>query len=159
MKNHAYTMNEKGHKYLLFATLLTLPFLLLSFILTRESIRSESVSGDPDDNWSVFGKDCQNLQDFADVMLEKDGVLYVGNASTGLISTWDGFTWSTLGGGLSGQFSRVKAMAFDGDNLYVGGTFTKAGNVSVSNIAKWNGTQWTSLGDGLDGQVLDLFFH
>jgi len=53
--------------------------------------------------------------------------------------------------GISGT---VLAMAVNGTDLYVGGSFSLAGSVTVSNIAKWNGSSWTALGIGTNGIVL-----
>jgi trimeric autotransporter adhesin len=50
----------------------------------------------------------------------------------------------------------VDALAVQGNNVYVGGTFTHAGGVPVNSIAKWNGTQWSALGSGVDGPVETL---
>ena len=43
------------------------------------------------------------------------------------------------------------AVAADGNDLYVGGSFTTAGGVSASNIAKWDGSNWSALGSGIGG--------
>jgi predicted outer membrane repeat protein len=50
----------------------------------------------------------------------------------------------------------VGAIAVDGNNVYVGGTFTDAANISAADyIAKWDGSQWSALGnDGAgDGAI------
>ena len=49
------------------------------------------------------------------------------------IAKWDGSVWSALGSGTSN--THVSALAFDGTNLYTGGTFTSAGGKVASNIA------------------------
>lgn len=45
--------------------------------------------------------------------------------------------------------STVRALAWDGTNLYAAGSFSAAGGVLANNIAKWNGTAWSALGSGL----------
>lgn len=47
----------------------------------------------------------------------------------------------------------VGSLAFNGTNLYVGGSFTHAGGVAVNQIAMWDGHQWTALGSGVSGPV------
>lgn len=45
----------------------------------------------------------------------------------------------------------VNAVAVNGTNVYVGGTFRSAGTTSAINIAKWDGTFWSGLGSGARG--------
>lgn len=52
-----------------------------------------------------------------------------------------------------GVGERVRAMAWDGANLYVAGDFRTAGNVTANFIAKWDGTAWSALGTGMNGPV------
>jgi hypothetical protein len=65
-------------------------------------------------------------------------------------------SWTNLG---SGMQASVRAMAYDGTNLYAGGSFTSAGGVSANRIAKWNGTTWTNLGSGLNSTVRALLLR
>jgi hypothetical protein len=53
----------------------------------------------------------------------------------------------------------VNALAFDGLNLYVGGSFTSAGGIAATNIARWDGSKWSALRNGLDGSVSALAFY
>lgn len=59
-------------------------------------------------------------------------------------------TWSGLG---TGANVNVRALAWDGNNLYAGGSFTTAGNCTsgCSHIARWNGTSWSALDTGTTG--------
>ena len=43
----------------------------------------------------------------------------------------------------------VRAFAWDGANLYIGGDFKTAGGVTVNGVAKWDGTSWSALGSGI----------
>jgi trimeric autotransporter adhesin len=43
-----------------------------------------------------------------------------------------------------------------GNELFVGGAFTKAGQIESRGVAKWNGTAWSPLGEGIDGSVYAL---
>ena len=63
---------------------------------------------------------------------------------------WDSHFYSD---GVDGD---VRAMAWDGSNLYVGGWFATAGGVVVNNIAKWDGNNWIALGSGMNAQVSSL---
>ena len=66
------------------------------------------------------------------------------------IAKWDGQRWSPLGNGVSGDGIRthIEAIAFRGNEIYVGGFFTHAGGIPANNIAKWDGTSWSALGTG-----------
>jgi Tol biopolymer transport system component len=59
-----------------------------------------------------------------------------------------------------GSFGGVYALAFIGDDLYVGGAFDAAGGQPASNVARWDGSNWSRLGspesNGVNGVVLDL---
>lgn len=59
--------------------------------------------------------------------------------------------------GLNGS---VQAIAIDGGDIYVGGSFTMAGAVSANYIAKWDGSAWSTLGTGVNngtnGNVLAI---
>jgi hypothetical protein len=75
-----------------------------------------------------------------------------GGTSASRIARWNGTRWSPLGTGMGGYDSptSVRAMAFSGSNLYVGGDFTTAGATSANRVAKWNGSEWFALGTGVD---------
>src|SRR5262249_43926238 len=75
------------------------------------------------------------------------------------IARWDGTNWNTVGGGTIGGTStanRVLAIAGQGSDVYVGGTFTGVGALSVLNIAHWDGANWSSMGIGFDNSVSAL---
>ena len=93
-----------------------------------------------------------------------DGSIYIGGdftfvggvGSTRGIARYDPIsnTFSALGSGVSG--GNVYSMAFDqnGQNLFVGGTFTQAGGVANTRfIARWNipGGTWNAMGSGTSG--------
>lgn len=80
------------------------------------------------------------------------------------IAVWDGTSWSALGDGLgtSDINSRplVQCIQVVGNDVYVGGTFSKAGsNNNVGNIARWDGTQWNRVGYGFSDYVGCLNYH
>lgn len=51
----------------------------------------------------------------------------------------------------------VSALAFNGNQLYVGGFFTEAGGKPATNIAVWNGTNWSGLGSGVGRYFQSVF--
>ena len=74
--------------------------------------------------------------------------------------------WSALGsngaanGALGGPggpgLPGVRALAFSGSDLYVGGNFANAGGLPAADfIARWDGTAWSALG-GLNGPILAI---
>ncbi len=96
------------------------------------------------------------------------GDVYVGGAfvtAGGIVANgiakWNTLTntWSALGDGVqqdgSSLAGTVRAIAISGDDVYVGGYFSKAGDGAAYNIARWNAaTQtWSALGSGTNGTV------
>lgn len=85
----------------------------------------------------------------------------VGNTPANNIAIWDKTTkrWSTMGEGITGDgvdVPFVSTIKVDGDNVYVGGQFTKAGTVGANNIARWNNGTWSAIGGGINGIVNTL---
>lgn len=95
-------------------------------------------------------------------MVVYNGALYVGGWFTSAgslpvrrLAKWNGVSWSDVGGGVTGNISNnsVYALAVNGSDLYVGGSFGLVGpygsEIPGQNVAKWNGTQWSALGSGV----------
>jgi hypothetical protein len=62
--------------------------------------------------------------------------------------------WSGLGSGLEGTGPYAFALAVRGDDLYVGGSFSRAGGVdATARIARWSrsGRTWSPVGGGIAG--------
>ena len=105
-----------------------------------------------------------NGQVFA--LLVEDGKLYVGGdfSRAGGVDALDiavydiaSESWSPLGRGIGGIVgSRVRALAHDGEKLYVGGSFIVAGTTVAVNLAAWNGSAWKRVGPGADRTVYAL---
>lgn len=68
------------------------------------------------------------------------------------IAKWDGNKWDSLGSGVNypivaGADPVVRAIAVNGNDVYVGGQFVNAGNVAgTQSFAKWDGQNWSSVG-------------
>jgi hypothetical protein len=94
-----------------------------------------------------------------DVFVGGNFTLNSANGGTAFnIARWDGNTWWRLPGasflGIINNFS-VNALAVQGNDLYVGGSFF-AGNFSgqsTTNIARHDGTDWMPLGGGVNSNV------
>lgn len=60
---------------------------------------------------------------------------------------------------LSAFDGTVRTMCFRGDDLLVGGDFTKAGGKDVGHVVRWTGVGWVPFSDGPDGSVRALVAH
>jgi hypothetical protein len=45
----------------------------------------------------------------------------------------------------------IYAIAVNGSDIIVGGSFTSIGGVAITNRARWDGTNWSSIGAGVGG--------
>jgi hypothetical protein len=100
------------------------------------------------------------------------GGLYVGGgfsnaggvADADRIARWNGSTWSAVGTSpFTGAGDRVDAIAVDGDDVYIGGTFKNAGgDPDADHIAVWDGASWKPFcdnagpGPAIEGNVTSL---
>jgi hypothetical protein len=74
------------------------------------------------------------------------GLMATSTGASGYrLARWSGTQWQTLATTVDGP---IYAMAISGDDIYVGGQFTRAGNVAAANIARYSITtgQWSALG-------------
>lgn len=74
-----------------------------------------------------------------------------GDRTTNHVALWQGGQWRSLGGvnvATIGTNSVVLALAVSGNDLYVGGEFSRAGGQTASRIARWDGAAWHTLGSG-----------
>ena len=55
-----------------------------------------------------------------------------------------------------GVDGEVRAIAVNGNEVYLGGAFRSAGGVIALNIAKWDGKNWFPVGPGVDGPVFGV---
>lgn len=80
----------------------------------------------------------------------------VDGLPVGGVATWNGSTWSPVGGGTSGDVYALGTFdAGVGRELYAAGIFQRAGGRPASSIARWDGTQWSAL-EGSHGEGLKL---
>lgn len=64
-----------------------------------------------------------------------------GQPAQGL-ARWNGVGWSDVGGGVAE--GHVRALAFEGENLWVGGTFQSVGGEPSGGLALWADGAWSS---------------
>lgn len=83
-----------------------------------------------------------------------------GGNPAAAVARWDGTQWRALGtaAALAEPGAFIRALAVQGADLYVGGSFGSLGGVSAGAVARWNGTDWSALGDGVNGVVNALAF-
>ena len=83
----------------------------------------------------------------------------IGGAPIARVGAWDGVSWTSLGGGVTGQSTTVAPVTamqlLPNGDLAVGGNFTAAGTVSARGLARWDGSQWHGIG-GFAGEVQKL---
>jgi hypothetical protein len=66
------------------------------------------------------------------------------------VGLWNGFIWSALGWGITGEAHSVMV---DGNDLIVGGSISSATLIPVTNVARWNGAQWQAMGTELTSPI------
>lgn len=115
--------------------------------------------------WSSVGGGVGGPTPYIFGMLEHAGDLYVAGAFTeaggsqaNRVARWNGTSWSAVGEGIKGDTVYVYAtsLAFLGDDLYVGGTFTRVADVVIPFIARWDGTSWADVAGGVNAPVSAL---
>ncbi|MGP1309600.1 MAG: hypothetical protein ACTS27_05325 [Phycisphaerales bacterium] len=116
-------------------------------------------------SWSGLGSGLDNAGDQINALAVFDDgsgpALYAAGRFTSIdglavnnIARWDGESWSAVGSGLTGGFSRALTLeVFDdgsGPALYAGGEFTEAGGLPARNLARWDGSSWSDVGGSVD---------
>ena len=84
---------------------------------------------------------------------------FAGGVPANMVATWDGTSWS----GLGGLDDRVRAFAVyddgSGPTLYAGGDFSMTIGAVVGSIARLDGTSWSPLGGGANAGIADLVVY
>lgn len=114
--------------------------------------------------WSALGNGVSSR--VSALLNRKDdtgSTLYVGGAfthvaglgGTGGVATWDGESWSSLGGGVDGGVAAIALYdSGSGPEVYVGGSFSSSGGVQgTARLARWDGVHWKPVGGGPDASV------
>jgi len=92
-----------------------------------------------------------------------------GDRAAAQIASWDGASWSDLGGGLGGVYPCCPverrlycSLEFDdgsGPALYFGGQLFDYNGVGLGHLGRWDGASVTRPGDGFDLPVNALVLH
>jgi hypothetical protein len=84
------------------------------------------------------------------IAYDPDGKLWVaGGGATGFLARLDGDTLTMIEDGFDAAVGQLDAAG--GNDIIVGGSFTKVGTVEAARVARWNGSAWSPLGAGLPG--------
>lgn len=96
--------------------------------------------------WVALGQGVSNTV-YAITLL--GGKVYAGGDSG--VQSWDGVSWTSIGAiTTGGQPARVRALANDGTELYLGGDFDTAGGTAANSIAAFTpGAGFAALGAGV----------
>jgi trimeric autotransporter adhesin len=116
--------------------------------------------------WSALLSDNSNPQGSVEALDSSATDLFAGGLSAigfgtndqlRQIARFNGIEWLRLSAtDLGGPGREILAVAVDGSNVYVGGSFTSIGGVAANNIARWDGTAWNAVGAGVNGAVYSI---
>lgn len=100
-------------------------------------------------SWSAMGNPFSGP---VSCLAEAGGLLYAGGTFTNTVlgitnlAVWNGSTWTGVNANRP-----VRALLWDGTNLYAGGDFTTIAGVAANRIAVLNSGVWSPLGVGVEG--------
>ncbi len=82
-----------------------------------------------------------------------------GGVSSPFVAEWDGAAWKAAGPTNGFGFNSVaNAVALEGTNIHVFGSFSKAGEAPVTGAARWTGNGWQQMGSGLGALFLGRYY-
>lgn len=107
--------------------------------------------------WQAYGTGMLNnpaTSSVSALAFNPAGLLYVGgtdlaprgNGLSGFLHTWNGTTWGALGGGITAGTGTVSTILLNGNNVYIGGSFSLTIGSPTNNIAQFNGSNWQPAG-------------
>lgn len=139
------------------------------FFTSASGVAVDNIAKWNGNNWSALGSGITQTfgQGTVHAIKAKGTDVYVsgnfnraGGITANGIARWDGMNWHPLDNGLTsgGLSGNAYAMAFSGDDLYVGGSFSNAGGISANHIAMWDGDNWSALITGPHNGVNDVIF-
>lgn len=119
----------------------------------------------PSQTWSGVGAGVGGPTPYVFALRQHQGDIYVagafttaGGAEANRIAKWDGANWSPLGAGVRGDtvYVYVTSLAFLGNDLYAGGTFSSVADQPIPFLARWDGSAWNDVSGGVNAQVSAL---
>lgn len=112
------------------------------------------------DSWSPLPSPLPPLSAYNDLIIHNDGSGEKLYAVGTRIRSWDGLSWSGVGGTDGEQFGSIEAAAeFQGD-LYIAGGFSPSiGGQFIDGIARWDGSSWHPVGFGTLEQIRTMAVH
>lgn len=121
-------------------------------------------------DWVTLGSGLGQAGDTVLALIVEGNTLFAGGrfASSGSVITGPvarcdlrNNRWAAMGPGLAGDTIVVNDIALYGQDLIVGGKFTRAGQLQLRNLARWNATtaSWNDVGSGTNGIVEAVAVH
>jgi trimeric autotransporter adhesin len=125
-----------------------------SFTTLGDGANAPSVAAWDGSAWAAVGDINSGTTGNVRALASYKGNLYAAHSVRGLLR-WTGSAWQLVGEftGISGSPSRQRvgpsALLVNGNDLYVGGDFSRVGDRRAWRVARWDGNEWSALGTGL----------
>jgi len=99
--------------------------------------------------WEPLGgganRDVIDLVVYNNTLIAAGRFSMIGGKDINGMASWDGNSWSDVGGSLEINSGNVRDMVVHKNEIYVVGSFTEIGNTAANYVAKWNSSAWESL--------------